>query len=204
MSSVVISGDVSGSVTLQAPSAAGTTVLTLPSTTGSFITTTGGVTPGTAGNLLTSDGTAWTSAAPAPGTAVGTIITFAGTSAPTGYLLCPTSLTNISRTTYASLFAVIGTTWGSGDGSTTFGLPWFTADFAPVQASANVGTSTTGSVISHTHTQSTTMTAGFASSFASTISIASTVSSGSYGGINNTGGTNNLAAGARVLFCIKF
>lgn len=42
MSSVVISGDVSGSVTLQAPSAAGTTVLTLPATSGTVVTTAGG------------------------------------------------------------------------------------------------------------------------------------------------------------------
>ena len=40
---------------------------------------------------------------------------------PTGYLFCDGSA--VSRTTYADLFAVIGTTWGSGDGSTTFNLP---------------------------------------------------------------------------------
>lgn len=49
MSSVVISGDVSGSVTLQAPSAAGTTVLTLPATSGTIVTGPGGVTQITAG-----------------------------------------------------------------------------------------------------------------------------------------------------------
>jgi len=51
----------------------------------------------------------------------GTIFDYAGSSAPTGYLLCDGSA--ISRTTYASLFAIIGTIWGSGDGSTTFNLP---------------------------------------------------------------------------------
>ena len=45
---------------------------------------------------------------------------YAATSAPTGYLLCDGS--NVSRTTYSVLFAAIGTTYGSGDGS-TFGLP---------------------------------------------------------------------------------
>jgi len=39
MSSIIVAGDVSGSVTLQAPSAAGTTTLTLPTTSGTFITT---------------------------------------------------------------------------------------------------------------------------------------------------------------------
>jgi hypothetical protein len=93
MSSVVISGDTSGSVTLQAPAVAGTTVLTLPATSGTVIVGTAGVTsvasggtgantltannvilgngtsavqfvaPGTNGNLLTSNGTTWTSAA---------------------------------------------------------------------------------------------------------------------------------------------
>lgn len=40
---------------------------------------------------------------------------------PDGWLLCDGSA--ISRTDYADLFAVIGTTWGEGDGSTTFNLP---------------------------------------------------------------------------------
>lgn len=46
---------------------------------------------------------------------------FAGTSAPTGWLLCDG--TAVSRTTYAALFAVISTVYGVGDGSTTFNLP---------------------------------------------------------------------------------
>lgn len=57
------------------------------------------------------------------GVPVGTIIPFAGNSVPQGYLLCDGSA--ISRTTYASLFAVIGTIYGAGDGSTTFNLPSF-------------------------------------------------------------------------------
>lgn len=51
----------------------------------------------------------------------GMIKPFAGTTVPTGYLLCDGSA--VSRTTYASLFSAIGTTYGSGDGSTTFNLP---------------------------------------------------------------------------------
>lgn len=51
----------------------------------------------------------------------GSVIAFAGSSAPTGYLDCDGSA--VSRTTYADLFAAIGTTWGVGDGSTTFNLP---------------------------------------------------------------------------------
>lgn len=52
---------------------------------------------------------------------VGEIKPYAGSTAPTGALLCDGSA--VSRTTYAKLFSVIGTTWGSGDGSTTFNLP---------------------------------------------------------------------------------
>lgn len=51
----------------------------------------------------------------------GAMIPYAGASAPAGYLLCNGSA--VSRTTYAALFAVIGTTYGSGDGSTTFNVP---------------------------------------------------------------------------------
>lgn len=52
---------------------------------------------------------------------VGMVAPFAGTSAPAGWLKCDGSA--ISRTTYSALFDVIGTTYGSGDGSTTFNLP---------------------------------------------------------------------------------
>lgn len=52
---------------------------------------------------------------------IGTIVPFAGSTIPDGYLTCDG--TAVSRTTYSDLFAVIGTTYGSGDGSTTFNLP---------------------------------------------------------------------------------
>jgi len=51
----------------------------------------------------------------------GSVIPYAGTSAPTGFLFCDGSA--VSRSTYAALFAVIGTTYGAGDGSSTFALP---------------------------------------------------------------------------------
>lgn len=51
----------------------------------------------------------------------GVIFPYAGSSAPTGFLLCYGQ--TVSRTTYAALFAAIGTTFGAGDGSTTFALP---------------------------------------------------------------------------------
>lgn len=51
----------------------------------------------------------------------GTVLPFAGGTVPDGYLLCDGSAVN--RTTYARLFTAIGTTWGAGDGSTTFLVP---------------------------------------------------------------------------------
>lgn len=55
------------------------------------------------------------------GVPTGVIFPWTTAVAPAGYLLC--SATAVSRTTYAALFAVIGTTYGVGDGSTTFNLP---------------------------------------------------------------------------------
>lgn len=52
---------------------------------------------------------------------IGTIHAFAGTTAPTGFLFCDGSA--VSRTQYSDLFTVIGTSFGVGDGSTTFNLP---------------------------------------------------------------------------------
>lgn len=51
----------------------------------------------------------------------GAVMPFAGTTEPSGWLLCYGQ--TVSRSTYASLFAAIGTTYGVGDGSTTFALP---------------------------------------------------------------------------------
>ena len=56
-----------------------------------------------------------------PAVPTGMILPFLGTSVPEGFLLCNGA--NVSRTTYANLFSVIGTRCGAGDGSTTFTLP---------------------------------------------------------------------------------
>jgi len=82
------------------------------------------------------------------------------TSAPTGYLLCDG--TAVSRTTYAALFAVVGITFGVGDGSSTFNLPNYSDRF-PIgkgTIASSIG-STGGSkdaiVVSHNHTASTSI-----------------------------------------------
>ena len=57
----------------------------------------------------------------------GSIIAYAGTSTPSGYLACDGAA--VSRSTYADLFAAIGTTWGTGNGSSTFNVPDLRAMF---------------------------------------------------------------------------
>ena len=72
----------------------------------------------------------------------GTIIPFAGNVVPEGFLICNGAA--VSRTTYASLFAAIGTLYGTGDGSTTFNLP----DARDRVLQGASGTHLTGSYIS--------------------------------------------------------
>jgi len=66
---------------------------------------------------------------------IGSYIQFAGSQAPAGFLVCNGGA--ISRTTYSALFAVIGTKYGEGDGSTTFNLPNLTDRF--LQGNTTVG-----------------------------------------------------------------
>jgi microcystin-dependent protein len=61
---------------------------------------------------------------------------FAASTAPLGYLECDGDA--VSRTTYADLFAVVGITYGAGDGSTTFNLPDLRGQF--IRGWANDGT----------------------------------------------------------------
>lgn len=112
---------------------------------------------------------------------VGSILLYAGSSAPVGWLFCDASA--VSRTTYANLFAVLSTTFGVGDGSTTFNLPDLkgrapigvgTGSGLTARARANkVGVEThplsTAEMPAHTHTYLQVNVAG--------------------GGITNVGGT---------------
>jgi len=80
--------------------------------------------------------------------------------APDGYLLCDGSA--VSRTTYSTLFTLFGTTFGSGNGSTTFNIPDY-RDRMPIGAgnlypAANTGGSKDSIVVSHTHDASTVIT----------------------------------------------
>ena len=95
-------------------------------------------------------------AAIANATPSGMVSFFAMSSAPSGWLKANGAL--VSRTTYAALFSSIGTTFGVGDGSTTFGLPdmrgqfprgW--ADNGSVDAGRSFGSAQSGQNLAHRH-----------------------------------------------------
>mgnify|MGYP003630581999 FL=1 len=75
------------------------------------------------------------------GTATGTILPWSSASIPSGFLEC--AGTAVSRSTYSTLFGVISTTYGAGDGSTTFNLPNL-ADNTPVGKSPSKALASTG------------------------------------------------------------
>jgi len=104
-------------VAIQAPSnVASDVTLTLPSDDGD------------ADDVLKTDGSGNLSFTALPqAVPTGSVHVMATTTVPSGYLECDGSA--VSRTTYADLFAIIGTTWGNGDGSSTFELPDLRGEF---------------------------------------------------------------------------
>lgn len=70
----------------------------------------------------------------------GTILPHGSSTVPSGFLSCDGSA--VSRSTYADLYGIIGTTWGSGDGSSTFNLPDLRG--AAIRGTGTHGSSTNG------------------------------------------------------------
>lgn len=93
----------------------------------------------------------------------GSIIAFGGASAPTGWRLCDG--TAVSRTTFAALFALVGTTYGVGNGTTTFNLPDLRQRFPLGKAASGTGSTLggTGGAIDHTHGLNTATSAALVS-----------------------------------------
>jgi microcystin-dependent protein len=161
-------------------SASGASTLTGAVTASSTITATGAITSSAA--VSGSHGTV----------PVGAVTPYAGTSAPTAWLFCYGQA--ISRTTYATLFTALSTTYGTGDGSTTFNVPDLRGRVAAGQddmggTSANRLTGATnsldgdtlgatGGVETHTNTQQGT--------FSTTSAPTSATASG--GGVGRTDG----------------
>lgn len=76
------------------------------------------------------------------GAPVGSLMPYAGTTPPDGWLICDGS--EISRTTYARLFSVIGTTYGAGDGNSSFEIPDLSGRLPVYDSGKTVGTKTNG------------------------------------------------------------
>lgn len=134
------------------------------------------------------------------GDPAGKVEMFAGTTAPYGYLLCDGSAQ--SRTIYGRLFAVIGTLWGAGDGSTTFNLPdmrrrfpWGAGINVPLGYSDGVTDSTTRTPI---HDHGGTVTGGGHQHNFDINSVSNAPTTGSTIKITAVGGstTNGTTAGA--------
>ena len=141
---------------------------------------------------------------------------FGGGTAPEGHLAC--DATAVSRTTYASLFNEIGTTWGVGDGSTTFNLP--DSRRRTAVGSGGSGTATlansvgsTGGAETHTlteaempsHTHATNSVTGIAN--AGGVGLGGGVSAATVTSNSNTGGGgahNNVQPSYVVTKVIKF
>ncbi len=85
------------------------------------VTNTGGSGPYTSWTISISGPQGATGPTGPAGEPSGTIVAFGGSTAPAGYLPCDGA--PVSRTTYSALFSAIGTTWGVGDGTTTFNVP---------------------------------------------------------------------------------
>jgi len=140
------------------------------------------------------------------GVPVGGIIEFGGSVAPTNFLFCNGAA--VSRTTYAALFTAIGTTYGSGDGSTTFNLPDTRGRFLLSKAASGTGSTLggTGGSLDHAHAVSNhshaiaghthTLSAHTHSIPAHTHTVADHTHSvsGHYHGVSGNGATINISS----------
>ena len=142
------------------------------------------------------------------GIPTGTIVPWSDSSVPTGFLECNGAA--VSRSTYSALFAIVGTTYGAGDGSSTFLLPDLQDNVAvgksgtkalastgganTVASTGNVGGSTanatlsTAQLASHSHSAGASTGGGLATGGAEAV-VSSTGSTGS-----GTGHAHNMSA----------
>jgi len=134
----------------------------------------------------------------------GAVFWFAASTAPTGYLKANGAA--VSRTTYAALFAVVGTTFGAGDGSTTFNLPNLLGEFIRgwddgrgVDPARVFGSAQAAAFASHTHTAGTSTAAAAPGGTSVNVRGIDT------GGVatSSAGGTETRPRNIALLPCIK-
>lgn len=156
--------------------------------------------------LGTVDDTAGTFLPSSGGVPSGAIQVFAMSTPPTGWLSCDGSA--VSRTTYSTLYGLVGTLYGSGDGSTTFNLPDLRGEFIRgwdagrgVDSGRTFGSSQTDALKSHNHTVSWTIAEGGSGT-------GSRVQDYNAAYFNNTtsstGGTETRPRNIAMLYCIKY
>lgn len=136
----------------------------------------------------------------------GAVMAFAMNAAPAGWMECNGSA--ISRTLYADLFAAIGTTFGAGDGSSTFNLPNLRGEFIRgwdngrgVDAGRTFGSTQADELKSHTHSFSPNPVTGRGGAF--TAGPGSQPLSGETPSIGATGGAETRPRNIAMMYCIK-
>ena len=134
----------------------------------------------------------------------GTIVAFGNTTAPTGYLACNDAA--VSRTTYARLFATIGTSFGVGDGSGNFNVPDL-RDRVPLGFGTNMssmGAATTGIAASAVITTGSTTQTVSTSTVTFATSSKDSSQSTAVTAVNTSGHTHTLTLPSQVVqFIIK-
>lgn len=147
----------------------------------------------------------------ASGIKAGTVAHFAASTAPSGWLKANGAA--VSRTNYAALFLAIGTTYGAGDGATTFNVPDLRGEFVRglddgrgVDTGRAIGSAQAHQMQSHSHTQrgrgDMSISGGGESSIVNNSNISDQGTTGAAGGTSN--GSENRPRNVALLACIKF
>jgi len=178
------------------------------------------------GKFLTTNGTNSSWASIPQSVLTGSVIMWTTNTAPSGYLECDGSA--VSRTTYSALFAIIGTTWGSGDGVTTFNIPDMRGYFprgwshgSSIDSGRSFASTQTAAFASHTHVADVTDPGHYhnlpanvpallgsgdrnpASGSNTFITTTNTATTGITVTNENTGGTETRPVNVAIMFIIK-
>jgi len=140
-----------------------------------------------------------------------TVLALATSTLPSGYLKCNGAA--VSRSTYATLFAAIGTTYGVGDGSTTFNLPELRGEFVRgwddgrgVDAARAIGSAQAEAINSHVHPLPGKQPFGNGT-YTGTTPVAAAGSgftTGSTTSANTGAGSETRPRNVALMYCIKY
>jgi len=159
--------------------------------------------------VLTGNGTDISWAAAGGGVPVGSVIYHAANTAPAGFLKANGA--TLSRSTYANLFAAIGTTFGAGDGSSTFAVPDLRGEFLRgwddsrgVDGSRAFGSTQADELKSHSHTLSLRFNDSSTPRSFVRASSSLNLQTSAGGPTNATGGSETRPRNIALLACIKY